>query len=222
MSDPSSSLPLKAPEGGSDFRTIAWSVWLIVAICGMSQAYFSGSDHGLWGAVRERNWGFQTFGFWPGLLTDWQPNFYGQSITMFLTYGFIHLGPTHFLVNMATFVPLADAVSRATGNMRFLLIYAIVIVGGSLAYALWPEVSEPMVGASGGLFGLAGLLLAWDFAARRRAGRSTRSVRRILVLLVALNLALWWAMNGHLAWQTHLGGLITGWLLGYWQKPAQT
>jgi membrane associated rhomboid family serine protease len=27
-----------------------------------------------------------------------------------------------------------------------------------------------------------------------------------------LNIVLWWAMDGQLAWETHLGGFITGWI----------
>jgi membrane associated rhomboid family serine protease len=27
-----------------------------------------------------------------------------------------------------------------------------------------------------------------------------------------MNLLLWWAMNGQLAWQTHLGGFMIGWI----------
>ena len=31
-------------------------------------------------------------------------------------------------------------------------------------------------------------------------------------MLVALNAVMWWSLNGQLAWQTHLGGFITGWI----------
>ncbi|MGB3147997.1 MAG: rhomboid family intramembrane serine protease [Paracoccaceae bacterium] len=186
----------------------------------MIEAYFSGAELGLWGDPLARTWGFENFGFWAGLLGNWQPNYNGQSIVMFYTYGFLHAGFLHFAVNMLTFIPLGDSVARIVGNRRFLVIYGVMIVAGSLAFALWPEVSKPMVGASGGLFGLAGVLLSWDYALRRRDQRSIRPIVRSVILLILLNLALWWAMNGQLAWQTHLGGFIAGWFLGYWKRPT--
>jgi membrane associated rhomboid family serine protease len=67
-----------------------------------------------------------------------------------------------------------------------------------------------MVGASGALFGLVGALVAWDTAERRALRLTLRPVLRILVILAAMNLVLWWAMNGQLAWQTHLGGFLAG------------
>jgi membrane associated rhomboid family serine protease len=44
-------------------------------------------------------------------------------------------------------------------------------------------------------------------------------VLRAAGLLIALNLVMWWAMGGHLAWQTHLGGFIGGWVLALLIDP---
>jgi rhomboid protease GluP len=35
-------------------------------------------------------------------------------------------------------------------------------------------------------------------------------VLKAIAFLVAMNVVLWWAMDGHLAWQTHLGGFRGG------------
>jgi membrane associated rhomboid family serine protease len=85
-------------------------------------------------------------------------------------------------------------------------------VGGALGFALLSRVVAPMVGASGALFGLIGALIAWDYADLRARGASPAPVVKAIAWLTVLNLALWWAMNGHLAWQTHLGGFVAGWL----------
>jgi len=37
--------------------------------------------------------------------------------------------------------------------------------------------------------------------------------------LIVLNLVLWWAMDGLLAWQTHLGGFIIGWVVALMIDP---
>jgi membrane associated rhomboid family serine protease len=69
-----------------------------------------------------------------------------------------------------------------------------------------------MVGASGALFGLAGGSLAWMYVDRFSHGKGLLLVLRAVIMLILLNLVMWWAMEGQLAWQTHLGGFITGWL----------
>jgi membrane associated rhomboid family serine protease len=68
-----------------------------------------------------------------------------------------------------------------------------------------------MVGASGALFGLAGALVGLHHRDRLATRDSQGPVVRAVLGLVALNLVLWWAMDGQLAWETHLGGFLTGW-----------
>ena len=69
-----------------------------------------------------------------------------------------------------------------------------------------------MVGASGALFGLAGGLLAWAYIDRFSAAQTLWPVLRVMLFLIALNLAMYWALDGLLAWQTHLGGFLVGWV----------
>jgi membrane associated rhomboid family serine protease len=69
-----------------------------------------------------------------------------------------------------------------------------------------------MVGASGALFGLAGGLLAWNYVDRFTFRERLWPVARVVLFLVAMNLAMWWALEGQLAWETHLGGFIVGWI----------
>jgi membrane associated rhomboid family serine protease len=68
------------------------------------------------------------------------------------------------------------------------------------------------VGASGALFGLAGGLLAWAYVDLYTFEERLWPVARAALLLAGLNLILWWAMDGQLAWETHLGGFIAGWV----------
>ena len=149
-------------------------------------------------------------GFWPGLLGDWRPNFAGQPVVMFLTYSVLHGGFVHFLVNMITLLSLGAAVSDRGGVPRYASIYIASILGGAAAYGLLAPGIQPMVGASGALFGLAGAILAWDTVERRALRLSLRPVLRVVLFLVGMNLVLWWAMDGQLAWQTHLGGFLAG------------
>jgi membrane associated rhomboid family serine protease len=76
-----------------------------------------------------------------------------------------------------------------------------------------------MVGASGALFGLAGALLAWAYVDRFTARIGLWPVAQVAMFLIAMNVALYWALDGQLAWQTHLGGFMTGWILALLIDP---
>ena len=100
---------------------------------------------------------------------------------MFLSYAFLHGGLLHLGMNMITLWTLGQAVIDRVGQLRFSLLYAGTALGGAAGYGLLAEGVQPMVGASGALFGLAGALLAWAyidrFVARRPSGRSRVSAR---------------------------------------------
>ncbi|MBS0564119.1 MAG: rhomboid family intramembrane serine protease, partial [Proteobacteria bacterium] len=136
------------------------------------------------------------------------------------SYGFLHAGLVHFGLNMATLFSLGPPVERVAGGWRFLACYLILLVAGGLGFALVPAaLAAPMIGASGALFGLAGMILAWDYQIRARRRIPILPVLRSVAMLVVLNGLLWLAMGGRLAWQTHLGGFVGGWLLALWVRP---
>lgn len=174
------------------------------------------SDGGVWGPARLRGTAYEYAGFWPGLLQGWRANYAAQPYVMFLTYGFLHAGPLHLGVNMVTLWSLGRAVAERAGLLGLALIYGGAILGGGLAYGVLAPGPQPMVGASGALFGLAGAYLAWGWADLRRAGQGPWPVLRMVGFLVALNLVMYWWLDGQLAWQTHLGGFLAGWGLGAW------
>lgn len=203
----------------SDMADMSWSVWLVLGLCLFPEAYLFGADTGFWGNPRDRAIAFDFLGFWAGLLGNWTPNYPAQPYVMFLTYGFLHAGPVHFAVNMLTLSSLGAPVAATIGAWRFLLLYLMLLIAGAIGFALFPEVHAPMVGASGALFGLAGVVLAWDMQRRRADALSRWPVLGSLAVLVVLNAVLWWAMNGQLAWQTHLGGFLAGWSIAYVMRP---
>lgn len=170
------------------------------------------ADLGVLGPARLRLVAYENGGFWPGLLEDWQPNYPAQPYLMFLTYSFLHTGVVHLIVNMLTLWSLGTAVTARVGLRGFALLYTLSILGGAVGYALLATGLRPMVGASGALFGLAGGLLAWMYVDRFTYRQGLLPVVQAVVLLIVLNLVLWWAMGGQLAWETHLGGFITGWI----------
>lgn len=177
------------------------------------------ADLGVLGPARLRLMAYENGGFWPGLLGDWQPNYPAQPYLMFLTYSFLHTGPVHLIVNMITLWSLGVAVIERVGMRGFTLLYILSILGGAVGYALLATGLRPMVGASGALFGLAGGLLAWMYVDRFTYRQGVLPVAQAVVLLIILNLVLWWAMDGQLAWETHLGGFIAGWIVALLIDP---
>ena len=71
---------------------------------------------------------------------------------------------------------------------------------------------QDALGASGALFGLAGAWKAWDWREARRSGTALWPILLWLLGLAVLNLVLWVLQGGLLAWETHLGGFMAGWI----------
>ncbi|MFO8127313.1 rhomboid family intramembrane serine protease, partial [Yoonia sp.] len=190
----------------------------IIVVCVVAEAVLQGADHGLWGSTHWRGTAYQDGGFWPGLLDNWQPKYPGQPVVMFASYGFLHGGALHLLVNMITLASLGLLVIERVGQWRFALIYTLSLLGGAVGFAVLSSTMQPMVGASGALFGLVGALTGWEYTARRQMRAGIGPVLRVVGLLILLNLVMYWAMSGGLAWQTHLGGFLAGWAASLWLR----
>lgn len=219
---PSSSAPEARPSWRAglwaDLRC-GWLLALLIVLCASIEVVLAGADLDLWGSARLRQSAYEWGGFWPGLLSGWQPNYTSQPYTMFLSYAFLHGGPVHLVVNMITLWSLGSAVIDRVGMARFAALYLGTALGGAGAYGLLADTVRPMVGASGALFGLAGALLAWAYIDRFTARVGLWPVARVGAFLIAINLAMYWALDGQLAWQTHLGGFLAGWILAVLIDP---
>lgn len=191
----------------------------IIGLCVAIEAALQLADLGAYDVPRLRQTVYEYGGFWPGLLDNWRPNYAGQPTLMFLTYGFLHGGLTHLIINMVTLWSLGAAVLKRVGVQGFVILYAAAIIGGAIGYSLLDVGVQPMVGASGALFGLAGGLLAWNYVDRYSFNQGLWPVAQAVVLLIILNLVLWWAMSGQLAWETHLGGFFAGWIFALLIDP---
>ena len=153
--------------------------------------------------------------FWPGILDNWRPRYTGQSILMFISYAFLHGGLIHLIINMMALISLAPQVQERAGERGLAVVYIASMLGGALGYALLKDGNNPMVGASGAIFGLAGAILLWEFVDRINGGGALRPVFKALGVLIALNVVLFLAVGGAIAWEAHLGGFLTGALVAY-------
>jgi rhomboid protease GluP len=196
-----------------------WLPIVLIAACVAIEAVLSLSDAGLLADGRLRSQAYEYGGFWAGLLRNWQANYAAQPYAMFFTYAFLHGGPMHLGVNMITLWSLSRVVVDRVGTPGFAALYLGSALGGAGGYALLGTQLAPMVGASGALFGLAGGLLAWNYVDRYTYTEGLWPVARAAVLLALMNLVLWWVMEGQLAWETHLGGFLAGWILALLIDP---
>lgn len=197
----------------------SWVLWVPIGLCIGVEAILVLADFGIAGPERLRQLAYDYGGFWPGLLSGWRPNYPAQPYMMFLTYGFLHAGLAHLVVNMITLWSLGRVVLDRIGPVGFALLYLGALIGGAAGFGLLAPDLRPMVGASGALFGLVGGILAWAYVDRYTHREGLWPVGRAVLLLVALNLVLWWAMDGQLAWETHLGGFIAGWVVALLIDP---
>ncbi|MFS2242641.1 rhomboid family intramembrane serine protease [Microbacterium sp. OR16] len=122
-----------------------------------------------------------------------------------LTTMLVHSGITHFLLNMLALWMIGRSLEPLLGRWRFVALYLIGGLGGSVAMAVFDPLAAT-VGASGGIFALMGALLVIG----RHIGAN---IRGILVIL-AINLAIGFIQTLNIAWQAHIGGAAVGALVG--------
>ncbi|HLN68220.1 MAG TPA: rhomboid family intramembrane serine protease [Streptosporangiaceae bacterium] len=115
------------------------------------------------------------------------------------------LGWADIVFNMWALIYVGPALEGFLGRLRFLSVYLLSAVGGGVMYYFLAPANAAAVGASGAIFGLFG---AW-FVVSRRLRLDTRGI----VILIAINLALSLFLHNIIAWQDHIGGLLTGALL---------
>jgi membrane associated rhomboid family serine protease len=126
-----------------------------------------------------------------------------------LTSAFLHSQGfiLHIVLNMYTLWIFGQALEPLLGRIRFLAVYLLSAFGGSVGFLLLTPGYVPgqpltgVVGASGAIFGLFGAMLV----VQRHRGGETRQ----LWVLIAINGAVGF-MVPQIAWQAHLGGLVTG------------
>jgi membrane associated rhomboid family serine protease len=112
----------------------------------------------------------------------------------------------HVLLNMYTLWIFGQILERMLGRGRFLALYLLSGVAGSLGVLFLASPLTPVVGASGAIFGLMGAFLVIQ---RKLGGNATQ-----LLVLVAINLVIGFLPNVNIAWQAHVGGLIGGAIIG--------
>ncbi len=122
---------------------------------------------------------------------------------MFLHESFLHIG-----VNMLSLWFLGEFTERVVGGTKFLVLYLVSGLAGSVLVVLFSAPYVVTVGASGAIAGVFGGLMAYAFLNRHRDAVA-RAIFGQLVFWFILNLVLNLSSSA-LSWQGHLGGFVTG------------
>jgi membrane associated rhomboid family serine protease len=145
------------------------------------------------------------YALWPRAI-DIQHQYYRAFTAMFL-----HANFQHIVFNMLALLIVGPAVEVQLGKVRFLSLYLIAGLGGSVASYLLSPFNELGLGASGAIMGVMGAYVVLGL--RRRLPIAP------VVGLIVLNLAI--GFSGNIDWRAHLGGLAVGSLLAFVYDAAE-
>ena len=135
-----------------------------------------------------------------------------------LTNLFVHSGLWHIFANMLTLYFFGSYLSRLVGDGRFLIVYFGGGILGNILFILLGPSFSIAIGASGAVFALGGALTMM------------RPRIRVFVFPIPAPIPLWAAIIGgfvilsfipFVAWQTHLGGLVFGLIIGYFFRKRE-
>ena len=130
-----------------------------------------------------------------------------------ITSMFLHFGIIHIFGNMWCLWSLGQLAEKLLDSVSLFGLYLVTGIGASLLSLSW----DPMrvsAGASGAIFGIAGALISVLYFGR--LGLQPASVRKLLGYVVRFALLnLLFGLQGHIDNMAHLGGLVSGLLIGF-------
>jgi membrane associated rhomboid family serine protease len=130
-----------------------------------------------------------------------------------VTYMFLHAGLGHLFFNMLSLFVFGPPLERRLGGRRFLTLY---FVGGITGAVLSFATSNPIIGASAGVFGVSlgfarywpnAVVLLWGILPVR--AWLLVGIMTVLAMLGAGGINIGQSNVAHLA---HLGGFLGGWI----------
>lgn len=153
------------------------------------------------------------------------PTAVGAEPWRLVTSAFLHSPTTfvHVLFNLYALYAFGPALEAFLGRVRFLALYLLSAIGGSLGVLAIYQLAivtdgaiieatggflspSSALGASGAIFGLMGAYLPL----RRAIGANFA----LLAIILGINVVIGFIAGG-IAWEAHLGGLAIGALLGW-------
>mgnify|MGYP000014229403 FL=1 len=127
-----------------------------------------------------------------------------------VTCNFIHIGAFHLLMNMYAFMYVGLLLEGLIGSRRMFMSYLLTGLC-SAVFSLYMHGETISAGASGAIFGLYGIFLAFLFF-HRIAKEQRKALLTSILIFVGYNLV--YGMKAGIDNAAHIGGLLSGFLLG--------
>ena len=149
------------------------------------------------------------------VLLNWGADFGPLTLTgdwwRAVTCNFVHIGAFHLLMNMYAFIYIGIWLEHLIGTRRMFVSYLLTGLC-SAVFSLYMHAETISTGASGSIFGLYGIFLA--FLLFHRIERSQRKALLTSILIfVGYNLI--YGIRAGVDNAAHIGGLLSGFLLGF-------
>jgi membrane associated rhomboid family serine protease len=109
--------------------------------------------------------------------------------------------PYHLAFNMLALHSLGTQIESLLGKSKFLVIFFISLLAGSITSAYFLPFNGYSIGVSGAVFGLFGAILV--------IYKKYRADLKSTLITVALNLAIGFTIP-NIDWRAHVGGLLGG------------
>ncbi|MBA9082414.1 membrane associated rhomboid family serine protease [Bartonella chomelii] len=174
------------------------------------------------------------------ILFSFIPVFFQAEPLMFcytiVSYSFMHGSFGHIAMNMVWLLVFGSPLAKHFGNLRFLLFWMLTAGISALTYFIFHQDSMiPLVGASGAISGMMGAIARYGFFAvfnsnmhnERFLGPIWPIKKALRSKTVLVYIGMWLIINcltsifpylfGDsdilIAWEAHVGGLISGFML---------
>ncbi len=131
----------------------------------------------------------------------WVPGVADGAVWQLITSQFLHVEIWHIASNMLALWVLGPQLESVLGRTRFLVLYLLSGLAGSVAVLWLSDAGGLTLGASGAIYGL--------FGAYAVIAHKMRGDLRSIATLLAINLFITFAIP-NISWQGHLGGIVGG------------
>jgi rhomboid protease GluP len=164
-------------------------------------------------------YGIVIYGDWDGSTNSAVLTTFGMKVNFLVAQGeiwrlftamFLHIGVLHLLSNLYALHSLGPLVEGYFGHRRFLVIYLLGGLFGSVASYVFSD--APSAGASGAIFALIGALTLYFFRYRDYFGARGQQMVQNMLLVIIVNLLFGFSVPFIDNWG-HIGGLLGGALL---------
>jgi len=153
-------------------------------------------------------------------LMKWGANF--RPVTLegewwrLLSSCFLHIGVFHLLMNMYALLYIGLLLEPHLGKSRFAAAYILTGISASTASLWWHDLTIS-AGASGAIFGMYGIFLAM-LTTNLIEKSARKALLTSIMVFVAYNLVN--GLKGGIDNAAHIGGLISGLVVGYAYFPS--